>query len=227
MQPAEGRPLVGASRKQNANLTEEEAAYFRQAYPEGYGADVVAAGNKTAEQAQVLIQDPKSGKTLQAVPRAALGAEAAAAGLSRHSGHNQAEYEAQARERRARYEAAEKAHAALQARVREKLASQERTLFDLRLIVETIIGDCGHPQFLERVGFAAPYELNEAIQKLDGAALSLLLLDYVMWQYDDAMDPPADSITHRLAKHYGIQDTGLLADTTEATEGAGHATAEG
>jgi ParB/RepB/Spo0J family partition protein len=185
------------------------------------------AGNKTAEQAQVLIQDPKSGKTLQAVPRAALGAEAAAAGLSRHSGHNQAEYEAQARERRARYEAAEKAHAALQARVREKLASQERTLFDLRLIVETIIGDCGHPQFLERVGFAAPYELNEAIQKLDGAALSLLLLDYVMWQYDDAMDPPADSITHRLAKHYGIQDTGLLADTTEATEGAGHATAEG
>jgi ParB/RepB/Spo0J family partition protein len=181
--------------------------------------------NKTTDvtKSEVLIQDPRTGKTVAAVPRAVLGAEAAAA-VIRHGVNNQAQYEAQARDRRARYEAAEKAHAALQARVREKLASQDRTLFDLRVIVESLVGDCGHPQFLQRQGFAAPYELNEAVQKMDGTALGLLLLDYVMWQYDDVMDAPADSITHRLAKQYGIECP-TAADTPTAQE-ASDATAD-
>jgi ParB/RepB/Spo0J family partition protein len=158
-------------------------------------------------KAEVLIQDPRTGKTVAAVPRAVLGAEAAAAVIRHGSqgGKTQAEREAEARDRRTRYEAAEKAHTALQAAVRAKLASQDRTLFDLQVIVECLIGDCGHPQFLQRHNFSAPYELNEAIPKMDGTALSLLLLDYVMWQYSDVMDSPADGITYRLARHYGIE----------------------
>jgi len=181
--------------------------------------------HQQALQAQVLIQDPKSGKTLQAVPRAALGMEGAAAALKtgdKKPAHNKVDYEALRREREARRASLD----AAQATVLAHLRNQPRTLFDLRMVASALADGFASWEMPAKLGYTDTRAMVEAVETMTADELGLFLITLAL--DEDRADSEGDELrTVRFIKHYGIQGTGLLADTTEATEGAAHATAEG
>lgn len=79
----ESRPMVGASRKEweakitamvrSGTLDEEAAAYFRKAYPEGYGSELVSVANKTGARTAMAQEN----ETLKTERRAMLMADRA------------------------------------------------------------------------------------------------------------------------------------------------------
>jgi ParB/RepB/Spo0J family partition protein len=172
--------------------------------------------NKTTDvtKAEVLIQDPRTGKTVAAVPRAVLGMEAAVSGAKASSNaqaRKAVDYEEQRREREARRASLD----AAQATVLAHLRNQPRTLFDLRMIASALADGFASWQLPAKLGYADMGAMVQAVETMSADELGLFLITLVL--DDDGTDSEGDELrTVRFIKHYDIQGTGLLSDSTAA-----------
>ena len=185
--------------------------------------------NKGADlaKAEVLIQDPRTGKTMAAVPRALLGIAAIVR-------NDQADRAARAKEAGAvaqRNNERRAALDALQTVVYQHLQGQARTAFDLQMVVAAMTRDYLSRDLLQRVGFENTHALQEALPTMSPDAMGLLMMAWVMHNFDDEYTPAEELFTTKLAQHYGVTlpapDTEAPATTqdTEASDEAASQTA--
>jgi len=193
-----------------------------------------SAGSKPAAKAPevVLVQDQRTGKTVQAVRRADLLAMGAAlpAETSRNNGPSPAEQARRAAESK-KLAAENTSRRAMLDQVRATTRSTERNAFDLRLVATAALagvqyGD--HELLAELWGAKDKAELGERLATMDLPDLTQLLLDCALvadvWVTSSYYIKDRPEALLLAADHYGITPatpTPSTAARAQKTSGAG------
>lgn len=136
-----------------------------------------------AMPATVLIQDPRTGKTVEAVKRSDLElAGAKVPAPKKHEDYREQEARRDAERKRNEERAAveRKVRAAVLEEVRDCMEDTERTAFDLRLIVGAMLASVDYQsrqQLVKICGGGTFEKLQQGVGKLDMKQLALLALD--------------------------------------------------
>ena len=182
--------------------------------------DVQADLKKAAKGSQattVTIQDPRTGKTVQAVKREdvkAAGVKVAEPKSTRHSRGNLEAQRVQREQQEKRNEATAKAETAARlnvlAEIRRSILATERSAFDMSLIAMTAWAGVNHGGKMllpELWGHKTQPQMEKAIGSMSVADLSLFLLDCAL--IDDcrvspySLNKPQDSLL-KAAKFYKV-----------------------
>jgi ParB/RepB/Spo0J family partition protein len=172
----------------------------------------------------VLIQDPRTGKTVEAVNVSALQAAGVAVSKEKQQkGYSYAEsqrkHEESRKKKEARAEIETKFRLHLLAVVRERAAAQERSVFDLLLIAKNMVNLLDHHErktVAKLWGFDQFMELQAAVASMDTTDLTRLMMDCALAvdtvanAYADGTDPPEALL--EAAAHYGIDPEALRAE---------------
>jgi ParB/RepB/Spo0J family partition protein len=174
-----------------------------------------AAGHDAVQPQIVLLQDPRTGKTHQAVKRADL--QAAGVKVKEAPKSNAANYAEQERKRQeANARLAEKAKRERAVRrgvfdaITLKLASTERSEFDLQLIAESFWAHVGWSakRFMAQwYGVDDPEQLDERLLKMNVAELTVFLMHCALARDASPQDYEIGHSPDRLnatAAHYGV-----------------------
>lgn len=164
----------------------------------------------------VTIQDPRTGKTFEAVKRAELvaagvmkAAPKEANGLAaREADRKRREAEEARKEGQAKAETS--ARLAVLQEIRKSVQATERSAFDLQLIAATAwagVGYAGKPAMAKLWGHKGPEAMEKAIGSMGPADLTLFMFDCAL--IDDCCVSPyslqkAQPDLLRAAKHYGV-----------------------
>lgn len=193
-------------------------------------ADVKDALKATGNKADtVLIQDPRTGKTVEAITEEA----AKKAGLkvkAQPTKQKRPDYEAERIQREAEYKRQEE-HAraetafrtALLTQVRAAVASTARSAFDLRLIAPLLVASADWQDLnmlAELHGFKNGDQLEKKLDQLDDQAITLLMLDCAL--IDEVRVHPHGNAREpvpllKAAKHYGVDVDALRASMSQAS----------
>lgn len=161
----------------------------------------------------VTIQDPRNGTTVQAYRAedlAAAGVKVKAPKAKKSSGYDPKAWEEQRRRDNARAAEETKARRAILEAVREKAASAERSLSDLRIMAHHAVATLEYGQrelLMSLYDSKSMPALLKSIEDLDAAACALLLLDCAITA---DVDVDAHSMQQKpqallaAAAHYGI-----------------------
>jgi len=184
----------------------------------------VAYGDPTPQI--VLLQDPRTGKTHQAVKRADL--QAAGVKVKEAPKSNQANYAEQERRRQeaqAKQEENAKAERvvrrAVLLRITDRMAATERSEFDLQLIAQRLwigISWQGKQLMASLYGASDPYQLDRRIEKMDPAQLTVFLMQCALAGEAHVATYEVDRKPEYLlatAEHYGIDIDQVRAELTD------------
>jgi ParB/RepB/Spo0J family partition protein len=146
----------------------------------------VAAGK--AKPATVVIQDPRTGKTFEAVATADLQAAGLAQAepkkASSRGGHDEAAARREREEREQQAQADTAANRRLLATVRSAAAQRPRTAEELRLVLEHLLEDASDtddtPALCHAHGLETGYQLAHQLPTMTPDQMGLLLLDLVL-----------------------------------------------
>lgn len=142
------------------------------------------AGKPVEPPATVTIQDPRSGKTVEAVKLADLEAAGIKPAAPKKSGGNDAAFWQRQRERdEAKCQEATGQRVALLGQIRERMQATERSEFDLRLVAAEVLDrvDYDDLRLLHQLwGMAEGQTLEERVPAMDAGELTRLLMDCVL-----------------------------------------------
>lgn len=176
-----------------------------------------------AKPETVLIQNPRDGKTVQAVKREdlqAVGVKLKEPAPGRSPRDNEAERRRREEEWRAAEAKAEKETAyrtrVLQA-VRAAMASTERSAFDMQLLAHHVLESVGwhtRQHLLELHGLKSYDALRNKAEQLDAQACALLMLDCALLPCLEVHPNSSRDATPLMAaaQHYGVDAKALRAD---------------
>jgi ParB/RepB/Spo0J family partition protein len=187
--------------------------------------DVKAALKKAkATVKPVLIQDQRSGKTVEAYARAdlvAAGLQSAAAKKEPNHKQNYAEQERRRQEERKKRSEQLRLQTgrnlALFTKVREVARGRQRTEFELRLVTAAALGGIG---WSDRAAMADLYgmkdfeKLQAKVDTMDAQALTALLLDCAVIDNVRAEGGGKPGPLLALANHYGIDAKAVMTEAT-------------
>lgn len=229
---AEGKVVVDGNAARSAVSAQGEikGAYIAL---KDVKADLKALPKKGAAAAQdipqpqiVLLQDPRTGKTHQAVKRADL--QAAGVKVKEAPKSNQANYAEQERRRQeaqAANEAKAKAERAVRravlTRITDLMATTERSEFDLRLIAQQLWIELAwqSKQVLASVyGVSDPAQLDKRIDKMTTDQITVFLMQCALasdvWVAHYQLDRKPEHLL-AAAEHYGIDVDQVRAELSE------------